>query len=101
MVPRAVVRGLRHSAGALATVLGLLTIIPITFGQIPWKPLQQISPFLPGNAGAMLLMPAQTGPVSPETVGVVFGPWQGFGVLLGWVAILMAAAAVLLRRRNA
>jgi ABC-2 type transport system permease protein len=92
---------LRHSAGALATVLGLLTVIPITFSQIPWKPLQQINPFLPGNAGAMLLLPAQTGPVSPDTVGVVLGPWQGFGVLLGWVAVLMAAAAVLLRRRNA
>jgi ABC-2 type transport system permease protein len=92
---------LRHSAGALATVLGLLTVIPLTFAQIPWKPLQQISPFLPSNAGSMIMIPAQTGPVSPEAVGIVFGPWQGFGVLLGWVVVLLAAAAVLLRRRNA
>jgi ABC-2 type transport system permease protein len=92
---------LRHSAGALATVLGLLTIIPTTFAMIPWKPLQLISPFLPGNAGSMILMPAQTGVVSPDAVGAVLGPWQGFAVLIAWVFILLTAAAVLLRRRNA
>lgn len=92
---------LRHSAGALATVLGLLTVIPTTFAMIPWRPLQLVSPFLPGNAGSMILVPAQTGAVSPDAVGAVLGPWQGFGVLLGWVAVLLTAAAVLLRRRNA
>jgi len=92
---------LRHSAGALATVLGLLTVIPTTFAMIPWKPLQLIGPFLPGNAGSMIMSTAQTGPVSPDAVGAVLGPWQGFGVLLGWVAVLLTAAAVLLRRRNA
>jgi ABC-2 type transport system permease protein len=92
---------LRHSAGALATVLGLLTVIPTTFLMIPWKPLQLISPFLPGNAGAMIMTTAPTGPVSPDAVGVVLGPWQGFGILLVWVVVLMTAAAVLLRRRNA
>ncbi len=92
---------LRHSAGALATVLGLLTVIPTTFAMIPWKPLQLISPFLPSNAGSMIMTTAQTGQVSPDAVGAVLGPWQGFGVLLGWVAILLTAAAVLLQRRNA
>ena len=92
---------LRHSAGALATVLGLLTVIPTTFAMIPWRPLQLISPFLPGNAGSMILVPAQTGTVSPDAVGAVLGPWQGFGVLLVWVAVLLTAAAVLLRRRDA
>ena len=92
---------LRHSAGALATVLGLLTVIPTTLALIPWKPLQLISPFLPSTAGSMILMPAQTGPVSPDAVGAVLGPWQGFAVLLCWVAVLLTAAAVLLRRRNA
>ena len=92
---------LRHSAGALATVLGLLTVIPTTFAMIPWRPLQLISPFLPGNAGSMILVPAQTGTVSPDAVGAVLGPWQGFGVLLVWVAVLLTVAAVLLRRRDA
>jgi ABC-2 type transport system permease protein len=92
---------LRHSAGALATVLGLLTVIPTTLALIPWKPLQLISPFLPSNAGSMILLPAQTVERSQGAVGVVLGPWQGYAVLLAWVAVLLTAAAVLLRRRNA
>ena len=92
---------LRHSAGALATVLGLLTVIPTMFVMIPWRPLQLIGPFLPSNAGSMIMTTAPTGPVSPDVVGAVLGPWQGFGVLLVWVAVLLTAAAVLLRRRNA
>jgi len=92
---------LRHSAGALATVLGLLTVIPATFAQIPWRPLQLISPFLPSTAGSKILMPAQNAAETQNAVGAVLGPWQGYAVLLGWVVVLMTAAAVLLRRRNA
>jgi ABC-2 type transport system permease protein len=93
---------LRHSAGALATVLGLLLVIENLF-MIPWKPLQHISPFLPGTAGAKLLMTqAQLdGMTQGSSVGAVLSPWQGYGVMLAWVAVLLAVAAVLLRRRNA
>jgi len=92
---------LRHSAGALATVLGLLLVIESLF-QIPWKPLQLISPFLPGTAGSKILMPQeQITAMSQGAVGAVLGPWQGYAVLLAWVVILLSAASVLLRRRNA
>lgn len=91
---------LRHSAGALATVMGLLLVVP-AITAIPWKPLQLIGPFLPGEAGSKILLAAQTKAPSPDVIGAVLGPWQGFGVLLGWVVVLMAVAAVLLRRRNA
>jgi ABC-2 type transport system permease protein len=93
---------LRHSAGALATVLGLLLVIENLF-MIPWRPLQLISPFLPGTAGAKLLM--SQGQLDAMTqgshVGAVLSAWQGYGVLLAWGAVLLAVAAVLLRRRNA
>lgn len=92
---------LRHSAGALATVLGLLLVIENLF-TIPWKPLQMISPFLPGTAGSRLLMPhEQIDALSQGAVGAVLGPWAGFGVLLAWVAVLLGVATVLLKRRNA
>jgi ABC-2 type transport system permease protein len=92
---------LRHSAGALATVLGLLLVIENLF-LIPWKPLQAISPFLPGTAGSRLLMPQeQIDLFSQGATNTVLGPWQGFGVLLVWVAVLLTAAAVLMRRRDA
>jgi ABC-2 type transport system permease protein len=92
---------LRHSAGALATVLGLLLVIEPLF-LIPWKPLQTIRPFMPGTAGSKLLWPQeQLDMLSQGSTGAVLGPWQGFAVLLVWVAVLLTAAAVLLRRRNA
>ena len=93
---------LRHSAGALATVLGLLLVIENLF-MIPWRPLQLISPFLPGTAGGRLLMTqAQLDAMTQgSTVGAVLSPWQGYGVLLAWGAVLLAVAALLLRRRDA
>ena len=92
---------MRHSAGALAAVLGLLLVVENLF-LIPWKPLQHISPFLPGTAGSKILMPkAQIDSISQGAVGAVLGPWQGYAVLLVWVVVLLTAAAVLLRRRNA
>jgi ABC-2 type transport system permease protein len=93
---------LRHSAGALATVLGLLLVIENLF-MIPWRPLQLISPFLPGTAGAKLLMTqAQLDAMTQGShVGAVLSAWQGYAVLLAWGAVLLTVAAVLLRRRNA
>ena len=92
---------LRHSAGALATVLGLLLVIENLF-LIPWKPLQKISPFLPGTAGSKILAPQeQIHAMSQGAVGAVLGPWQGYAILLAWVAVVLTVAAVLLRRRNA
>jgi ABC-2 type transport system permease protein len=92
---------LRHSAAALATVLGLLLVVETIF-MFPWKPFQLMGPFLPGTAGSRIMMPqAQIDAVSLGQVGANLGPWQGYGVLLAWVAILLTAAAVLLRRRNA
>jgi ABC-2 type transport system permease protein len=92
---------LRHSAGALATVLGLLLVIENLF-LIPWKPLQTISPFLPGTAGSRLLMPQeQIDLLSQGATSPVLGPWQGFAVLLVWVAVVLTAAAMLMRRRDA
>lgn len=46
---------LRHSAGALATALGLLLVIE-NLAQIPWRPPQLVSPLLPGTAGSKILM---------------------------------------------
>ena len=92
---------LRHSAGALATVLGLLLVIQNLF-MIPWTPLQHISPFLPGTAGARVLMTqASLDALGQGSVGAILSPWQGYGVLLAWVAVLLSTAAVLLRRRSA
>ena len=92
---------LRHSAGALATVFGVLLVLDVVF-QIPWAPLQKLSPFTPGNAGIRVLMPqAMIDAMGKTATSTVLGPWQGYGVLMIWVVVLGAVAAFLLRRRNA
>ena len=93
---------LRHSAAALATVLGLLLVAPILFSAIPWQPLQEAAPFLPGVAGQQLTQTneqiEQAASFSDTTVLTAL---EGYGVLILWVVLVLGAAAVLLKKRDA
>jgi ABC-2 type transport system permease protein len=95
---------IRNSAGGIATSLGLILVVPTIvqiFAQVTkavW--VSNFGAFLPNAAGArMYAYVASVTP--PATDTVVLDPWQGFLVLLAWVAVLFALAAVLLRRRDA
>ncbi|NCT91178.1 ABC transporter permease subunit [Cellulomonas sp. APG4] len=93
---------LRHTAAALATVLGLLLVVETVFQSIPHAFFQNVSPFLPGTAGSKLMMDdAGLEMAASMTSGPQLTPWQGYGVMLAWVVVLLATAAVLLRRRAA
>jgi ABC-2 type transport system permease protein len=83
---------LRHAAAGIATVLGMLLLLPI-LGSIQIEWIQDIAPYLPGAAGERIII--------GEQLGAVLTPWQGFGVLMIWVVAALTAAAVLLRRRDA
>lgn len=93
---------MRHSAGAIAVVLGFLLVIENVLGGIPWRPLEVIAPFLPSRAGARLLTEQTTLDMMDQgsTVATLTA-WQGYGVLAAWTVLLLAAAAFLLRRRDA
>jgi ABC-2 type transport system permease protein len=92
----------RVSAGALANVLGLLLVVAVTFRIIPADFFRAVSPFLPGTAGHRLLATQASIDQSRQTSSaVVLGPWSGLGVMALWIAVLLAVAAVLLRRRDA
>jgi ABC-2 type transport system permease protein len=84
---------LRHSAGALATVLGLLLVIQGVFASIPWSFFEKVSPYLPMAAGSQL--------VSTGSPDAVLSPWEGYGVLVAWGVVALVAAMVLVRRRDA
>jgi len=84
---------LRHSAAALATVLGLLLVVEGIFAMIPWTFFEKASPYLPMSAGSQILQ--HSGP------DAVLSPWEGYGVLVAWGVVALAAAALLLRRRDA
>jgi ABC-2 type transport system permease protein len=91
----------RLSAGALAAVLGLLLVVEVMFRTIPADFFRNVSPFLPGTAGHQLLA-TQAGieQARATSSAPVLDPWTGYGVMLAWVAVLLAVAAVLLRRRD-
>ncbi|HEY0185980.1 MAG TPA: ABC transporter permease subunit [Cellulomonas sp.] len=94
---------LRHSAAALATVLGLLLVVETLFSALPIHVLRLISPFLPSSAGQQVLSSSTESIESLRAASdvAVLTPWQGFGVMIAWGLVLLAVASVLLRRRDA
>ena len=93
---------IRHSAGAMATVFGLMLVVETVFALVPLTFFERVSPFLPSTAGSRLLLPDEAfGMLQAPGGGVELGPWQGYAVLVAWVVVLMGIAAVLLRRRDA
>jgi ABC-2 type transport system permease protein len=92
----------RVSAGALAAVLGLILVVENVFRAIPADFFRNVSPFLPTNAGHQITVTQATIDQARLTSSApVLEPWVGFGVMVLWVAVLLAIAAALLRRRDA
>ncbi|GAA2487662.1 ABC transporter permease [Winogradskya humida] len=76
---------LRSSAGGIAVLVGLLLIIPGLTGLLPDSWADNISPYLPSNAGGAVM-------ALHESSGSL-GPWTGLAVFAGWVALALAGAA--------
>jgi ABC-2 type transport system permease protein len=83
----------RHTAGAIGTVFGLLLVLPVLISALPDSWATHIGPYLPSVAGQQL-MELRSSPVN-------LAPWAGFAVFCGYVAVGIVVAAVLLRRRDA
>ncbi|GHS87759.1 ABC transporter permease [Actinomycetota bacterium] len=93
---------LRHSAAALATVFGLLLVVETVFSAIPATFFREVSPFLPGTAGGNILYRQEVlDSVNAGSTATILSPWEGYGVLVAWGVVILAIAAVLLRRRDA
>ena len=93
---------MRHSAAALATVLGLLVVVQLVFQAVPAQFFRTVSPFLPGTAGSQIMQSEMFLEMQRQIPNSPFlTPWQGFGVLLAWTAVFLVAAMVLVRRRDA
>jgi len=88
---------IRSSAGGIAAVLGVLLLLPTVFGLIPADWASDLLPYLLSTSGMTMYM---TIGADPATLA---GPnaWQSLLVVLGWVTVSIAAAAVLLKRRDA
>ena len=84
---------IRSTAGGIATLFGLLLVLPGIGQVLPMSWQVHTLPYLPSNAGAALYS-AQPDPT-------VLSPATGLLVLVIWVAVALSAAALLLKRRDA
>jgi ABC-type transport system involved in multi-copper enzyme maturation permease subunit len=87
---------IRHTAGAISTVIGLvLVIFPIT-ALLPYSWGAHVHAYMPTVAGMLITSDHPT-----SSAAQLLSPWEGFGVFCAWTALLLAAAAYLLQRRDA
>jgi hypothetical protein len=83
---------IRHTAGAITALVAVVFIIPIVTQLLPDSLQHDFSRYLPANAGSAITNVVQT----PESLG----PWSGYLVFLGWVALAIGAGYYLLRTKD-
>jgi ABC-type transport system involved in multi-copper enzyme maturation permease subunit len=84
---------LRNTAGALTSLVALLLVIPGVVSLLPESWSDAVSPYLPSNAGQAVMSVSG----NPD----LLSPGAGLAVLAGWLVVLVGAAVVQLRRRDA
>jgi ABC-type transport system involved in multi-copper enzyme maturation permease subunit len=84
---------LRHTAGAIAALVGVLIVLPSVFAALPTGLQNAVERFMPEQIAA-----SSTGAVLPEAH--YFGPWTGLGILLLYAAIAMGAGMWRFTRRD-
>ena len=85
---------IRHTAGAITTVLGLVLVISGLTGLLPGTWGARVNAWMPTNAGQLILQ-------SQPDPDAVLTPWQGLAVFTGWTTLLLALGAILLVHRDA
>ncbi len=83
---------LRHTAGAISTLFGLLLVLPLLVNFLPEEWQAEINPFLPVIAGLRIV---QTVPVVPG-----FDAWISLLLMFGYATVALVIGALLLRRRD-
>ncbi|MFI7617750.1 ABC transporter permease subunit [Nonomuraea terrae] len=82
----------RHTPGAIVSAVALILVLPPLTNQLPGEWGGVVAEFFTTNAGMLVIFGRS---------GEYLGPWSGFGVYLAWIAVAVAAGAILLRRRDA
>lgn len=87
---------LRHTAGSITAVLGLLLLLPGVLQLISIDWVQDVTSMLPLPASFAFL-----GVSGAMGGNELLTPWEGVGVVAAYAVVTLAAGAVLLRRRDA
>jgi hypothetical protein len=83
----------RNTAGGITVFAGVFFVLPGLAAILPHSWGDAIDPYLPLSAGTQVL--------AVHTDPAQLAPWTGFLLFCGYVVLAFAAAAVLLRRRDA
>jgi hypothetical protein len=83
---------LRNTAGAVAVLLGVLVVLPVIGFFLPPAIGGAVLPYLPSNAGTAIMQ------LSP---GALLPPWTGLAVFFLYVCLVLSAAVLAVRRRDA
>jgi ABC-type transport system involved in multi-copper enzyme maturation permease subunit len=88
---------IRHSAGGIGAMVGLLFVVTIVVNFLPSSWQNDVDKWVPALAGGQVWM------VQPQPPGStpMFGPWPSLAVLCGWAALAVVSAVILFRRRDA
>lgn len=84
---------LRHTAGAIGALVGVVLLLPSIVGLLPDSWSEPISKILPSNAGSAFM--------SVDPGSTLLSPGAGLAVFAAWIVAALAVAAVLMRRRDA
>ncbi|WP_026401683.1 ABC transporter permease [Actinomadura rifamycini] len=84
----------RHTAGAITGVIAFVLVLSPLASLLPGSVGDYVHGYLPSVAGMAITAAAPSD-------DAVLSPWAGYGVFALWTAALLAAAAYLLKRRDA
>jgi len=90
---------IRHTAGALATYVGLLLVLPLILQAFPTSFQHDVIKFMPLVIGEN--MAAVLPDVHAFGGGTLFAPWTGFAILCGYAAVALVVGGILMTRRDA
>jgi ABC-2 type transport system permease protein len=85
---------IRHTAAAITGVIGFVLVLSPLAQLLPGSIGDHVHAYLPAEAGQLI---ATTHAGQDD----LLTPWQGYGVFALWTAVLLLAALVLLKRRDA
>jgi hypothetical protein len=84
----------RGTAAGIAALVGIDLVLRQLAQVLPQNWQHRIVPYLPGDAGRAVF-------ATPGFSGDTLSPWAGFALYCGYTAVILAAAALALRRRDA